>query len=718
MIRSRLGVGAMGEVYYAEDSKLERPVALKRVAHRLRDDPDARHHILHEAQRSCQLTSEHIAGIYDVVEESDELFMVMEYVEGTTLRRRLQDAGRLPLEDFLQIALQCADALAEAQNKGIVHHDLKPENIMLTAAGHVKILDFGLARRVATADTTTASLQSGGPFCGGTPGYMAPEVLLQQASDGRSDIFSLGVVFYEMLSGQNPFQTGNPVTSSDRILHHEPLPLRKLVAEVPPEVERIVSRMLAKDPGERYAAAELVADLRALPPDSTSLAASVTRRWTGKLRGIGIATAAIALVILLLAGVFRQANFSLRRPTLPEKKFLAVLPFDVAEQDPNSSAFCRGLTETLAARLTQLGDRYNLQVISPSEIRKLAIASPQQARAGLGVNLVLEGSFHKSGSRVRVIYDLVDTSTRRVLRADTITADSSDPFDIEDRVVRSAMRAFDMELGAKERQELSTRGTTQPAAYDFYLRGRGYLLEYQKPENIESAIQVFRRALDLDPEFALALAGLGESYWQKYELTQNSEWVARAQETCQRASAGGSGYECLGRIYNGTGKYEEAATEFERALSANPLSQDVYRGLAFAYEHLGKTADAEQAYNRAISVHPEYWGGYNWLGSFFYRQARYQEAARMFAQVTELAPDNVRGYNNLGGVYVAMGRYADAIPVLQRSVTIAPNEGGYSNLGTAYFYSRRFSDAAGAYEQAVKLNEHSRTLWGNLGDAY
>jgi len=289
---------------------------------------------------------------------------------------------------------------------------------------------------------------------------------------------------------------------------------------------------------------------------------------------------------------------------------------------------------------------------------------------------------------------------------------------MEDRVVQSVLRSLDLELGPKERRALMTYGTNQPAAYDYYLRGRGYLMEYQKPENVDSAIEVFQRALDRDPNYTLAYAGLGESYWQKYQATHVPQWMTRALEACQKASALGEGAICLGNVYNETGKHDQAADEFLRALQVDPVSDDAYRGLAFAYEHLGKTAEAEQTYRRAITVRPQYWAGYNWLGAFLVRQARLQEAAQMFDQVMALAPDNIRGCSNLGGVYTLLGRYEEAIPVLTRCLAIEPTAAVYSNLATVYFYLRRYDQAANSYEQALKLEEKNYILWGNLGEAY
>jgi len=725
VVGHKLGAGGMGEVYYAEDTKLHRPVALKRLFPEFRPSSKTRQRILQEAQRASALSSEYIASVYDVLEEDDEILLVMEYVDGSTLRRRLENIGRLPLHSFLPVAVQCAEALAEAQQKGILHRDIKPENIMLTSAGHIKVLDFGLARQFPVASPTamTVSTESQSLGCVGTLGYMAPEVLLEQELDARTDLFSLGIVFYEMLTGRHPFDTHKPVVTADHILHAQPPPMKTLVAEVPAELERIVFKMLAKSPEERYAtAADLLVDLRALQHEvghrSISPIELPTPRWLETAARLGIALVVVVLALLILSGMFRHWKSWQDISELPAKKNLAVLPFAAAGNDPDARAFSQGLTETLTAKLSQLTDRYPLQVVSPSEIRTLTTASIAQVRANLGVNLVLEGSFHQSGTKVRVNYNLVDAQTQRVLRADTITADAADPFALEDRVVNSALRALDLELSAQERNALASHGTSQPVAYDFYVRGRGYLQEYQKPENIESAIQLFTRALESDPNFALGYAGLGESYWQKYKHTHDGQWVTKALEACQRANITGFGHNCLGTVYNGTGKYEDAASESQHVLQTDRTNDDAYRGLAFAYEHLGKMTEAEDTYRRAVSTRPEYWAGYSWLGAFFYRGARYDEAAQMFAQVIKLAPDNARGYSNLCGAYIMAARYGEAVPVCEQSARITPIQDAYSNLGTAYFYQRRFPEASRAYEQAVKLDDRQRSSWGNLGDAY
>jgi tetratricopeptide (TPR) repeat protein/TolB-like protein/predicted Ser/Thr protein kinase len=718
LIRGQLGVGGMGEVYRADDLRLKRTVALKRMSPHLRADQLYRERFFKEAERASGLTGEHVAAVYDVLEENGEIFLVMEYVEGETLRKRLRRP--LALEEFLHIALQCADALVAAHAHGIVHCDLKPENIMLTATQQVKILDFGVAKHLPRTDESSTVEEPGG--LAGTPAYMSPEVLLDNRPDGRADIFSLGVVFYEALTGNQPFKARSFVATSQRILQESPPPVRGFNPRVPPALESIVSRMLAKAPEHRIArASQLAAELRGVNPhDFTAVPLARSRGF----RVIPAAILGVLVVILLLGAVLKrhQIEHWLTRKEIPEQKYLAVLPFNSTAGDANSRAFSAGLTESLAVRLKQLGIRYPLQVVPPSEILAEGINTVEQAHKSFGANLVLEGSVRESGTLVRVNYSLVDAQTRRQLQADTITIQASDPFALEDRVVDGVMDMLGMELQNQDRTSAVNHGTAEPAAYDFYLRGRGYLQDYHKPESVDSAIAVFTHALERDPSYALAYAGLGQAYWHKYEETHDEGWVSRASQACQQAVQLGrelaNGHTCIGVVYNGTGRYEQASEEFQRAAALDPESDDALRGLGLADERLGKLAEAESNYQRAVSLHPNYWADYNWLGSFYYTQARYEDAAKMFSHVVALAPDSERGYSNLGGVYLNLGRYADAIPLFERSVAIRPTADAYSNLATGYFFQQRFPEAARTYEQAVKLNPGDYELWGNLGDAY
>lgn len=712
-IRRLLGSGGMGEVYLADDTRLKRPVALKRMAPELNSDESYRRRFLKEAERASGVTGAHIAAIYDVLEQDGQVFLVMEYVEGQNLRQRLRQP--LTLQAFLAIAVQCAEALVSAHARGIIHCDLKPENIMVSANGDVKVLDFGVAKHLPSSDQS--STMDKGHSLGGTPAYMAPEVLLEKAFDERADIFSLGVVFYEMLTGRHPFRAASFVETSHRIVHELPKPISHFNGDVPQPLQAVVSRMLAKDPDARFAtASDLQGALRELHYASTILPAAKPPSW--RSRAIwAVLVAAVVLAALAVSPLQRWLHLS----PVPSEKHLAVLRFVSTGDDPNMHAFTDGLTETLTIKLAQLTGKYPLQVVPPSEIRAENVRTVDQARREFGVNLVLEGSLTESGNMVRINYALVDATTRRQLRGEVITAEAKDAFAVEDKVVDSVIKDLDLELQGIDRQALAARQTNAPAAFDYYLRGRGYLQD-PKPENLDNAVAVFTHALDQDPNFSLAYAGLGEAYWQKYEHTGDSVWVDRARQACERAATLGSElsatHACLGTVFNGTGKYEDAVAQFRRATELDLTSDDAVRGLGSAYERLGKVGDAEAAYRRAIELRPQSWMGYNMLGGFYFRQSRYDDAAKQYSQVIQLAPDSYRGYSNLGAAYLALGRYSDATVPLKHSAEIRPTAGAYSNLGVAYFYQHKYEDAARSYERAIQAEESDENVWGNLAEAY
>ncbi len=714
----------MGEVYLADDTGLRRRVALKRIVPALRNNIASREHLWKEAEWASRLNDPHIAAVYDVIEDGAEIFIVMEYVEGETLRHRL--ARPVTISDFLSIAAQCAEALAAAHQAGLLHRDIKPENFMLTSTGQVKALDFGVARQLPGAGfaTTRETLQSAS-FSGTVP-YMAPEVLDQKDADARADIFALGVLFYEALAGSNPFRRAGFVETCNAILHEDPPPLRNRNAAVPEELARIVTKTLEKNRDERYAsAADLAVDLRALARPKQPVQPPSRLSRSKAVASFGLALLAIAIVVGVAAtntSIKQRVRTWIGGTPVPQQKQLAVLQFHATGGDAEAASFADGLTDTLTAKLTQLTDDRSLQVISATEVQAKDVTTPERAYSEFGVNLVLEGNLRKSGNLIRVNYALVDPRTHRQLTANSVTLPASDSFAVEDQVVNGVVQMLDIEVSPDARRLLDSHGTQVPDAYNLYLQGRGYLRNYDRPENIDSAIHVFQEALHLDPGYALAFAGLGDAYWKKYLDDQNPQWVQKSRESCEQSLQLDRGlaaaHECLGTLFAGTGQYENAVAEFERAVKAEPTNDDAYRGLAIAYERLGKLSDAETTYRRAIDLRPNYWAGYNWLGAFYQNHSRYSEAAAMFEKVISLVPDSFRGYYNLGAASVAEGKYAEAIASLRHSIAIRPTATAYGNLGTAYFYLRRFDESAKAFEESLKLDEKAYDAWWDLGDAY
>lgn len=718
VIKSRLGRGGMGDVFLADDTLLKRFVAIKAMRGQQSDEGEFRRRLIAEAERASQLNDEHVARIYDVVEQDAALFLVMEYVQGQTLRERLSQP--LALDDFFTVAEQSLSGLSAAHQHGILHCDLKPENLMITPEGLVKILDFGLARRSATGATVPTM---SAVHCGGTPGYMAPEVVFGQLPDQRSDIFSLGIVFYESLAGSRPFSRLPVFTDESQSWNGAPPPIAR---ELPHGLEQVIARMLARDPQQRYAScADVIADLHAIREGRKPSLGGSPGRFN---RLLPSRRTQYVIGGLLLLALSTWALFSWRKHTLiahqsPAGTQLVVLPFQPANaDDPNSRAFAAGLTDTLSAKLGQITERYPVQIVPASEVRAQKVADAQHARTLLGATMVLDGTLQRSGNRVRVIYTLMDTHSLRQVHSGVITADASDVFAVQDRVIEHVLNGLDIELGKDDRQRMQAQGTNRSDAFADYLRGRGYLQDYDRKENVENAVAAFRQSIKRDPGFALAYAGMGRAYVQLYTLARDPESITNAGDACTRAAAldpqSPDPEICLGAMLNATGKYEQAVQHLERALSLDGTRDEAYRELSLAFEQLHRPDDAESLLKRAIALRPQYWAGYQWLGWFYSDHGRYPEAIAQFKRVVELAPDSISGYSNLGAVYILQGNYTAAIENLKKSIAIQPTGAAFSNLGASYFYLRRYAEAAQAYEQATTLLPGDYLVFGNLAEAY
>jgi serine/threonine protein kinase/tetratricopeptide (TPR) repeat protein len=725
-ILSTLGSGGMGAVYKAEDTMLHRTVALKFLPESVVHTDKVSERLKHEARTASALNHPNICTIYEVGEDAGDVFIAMEYIEGRTLSELIRQ-GPLSIEKVLRFSSQISSALAYAHEKGVVHGDLKPNNIVVTPYGDAKILDFGLARRgdpvefdYKTLETATAE---GEITLGGTLPYMAPEQIEGNDATARTDIWSFGVTLYEMISGTRPFQGVTHFALMNSILRAAPRPLP---AAVPTGLKTVVSRCLAKEPERRYRrAGEVRAALEAidLSADSTDQDVAPTQApHSSWLRTL----IALSLILITGVGILAIRNYKSYHDTksfdsMPSRILLGVLP-PIDTGDPTQSAFDSGLVETLNSRLGELSTKHSLSVIPMNSTFEKRVTTIDGAREQFGVNLVLVLNIQRASGNVRVNYALVDARSHQQTRSGTITAAQTDPFALQDRVFESIAAALELQLAPQEKQSLAYHGTTEPAAFDYYTQGRGYLQDYVVPEKVENAITLFGRALEKDPNYAAAAAGLGEAYWRKFQLTHDHQWFDSAVSTCQKASQLdpklAAAHSCLGRAFNSQGIYEKAAEQYRRALDLDSNSDDAYGGMAEAYEKLGRLDEAEKLYKQAITVRPAYWATYNRLGLFYMSHAHYDEAADMFIQVTSLAPDSFIGFYNLGGVRVLQGKYGEAIPFLERSLSIRPTANGLSNLGTAHFQMRRYAESATDFERAVKLDSKSYELWGNLGDAY
>jgi eukaryotic-like serine/threonine-protein kinase len=720
----QIGAGGMGVVYRAHDERLQRDVAVKILPAGVLSD-DARAQFRREALAVGKLNHPNIAMAFDFSQENGVDYLVTEYIPGLNLDEKVSNHP-LSQKAVLEFGIQLTSGLEVAHRENVIHRDLKPSNLRINPDGQLKILDFGLAKLIEPLDETaeTANITSSLAVSGTMP-YMSPEQLRGEPVDARSDIWSAGAVLYEMATGKRAFPDRQPSLLVDAVLHYDPVRPCLINDQITVPLEAVILKALDRDPDRRYQSArELRVDLTRLLSGGELSTESVRRSrvLTVDLKQRD-STVWLIFTAVLLVGI--GAGYFVWKwvPHSNTQRIMAVLPFDTLGQDPATNALGLGLTETLTAKLVEASNSDAIQVVSPRDLRDQGVKTAEDARREFGTDFVLESSLQRQGQDIRVNTYLVDSRTHRQLAARTFTVDANDSFGLQDKVVSETLDMLPANIKPEQRRRLAVRQDTQPAAYEAYIQGRGYLQEYVKPENIDSAIAEFNQALKIDPNYALAYAALGNAYWTGYQqFNKGKEWIDNASRNCEKSLSMNpdlvEGHVCLGNVLNGTGKYDQAVKEFQRAVASDSGSEEALRGLADAYTNVGNFSAAEATYKKAIELRPNYWGVYSWIGLFYYNQARYSEAAEMFLKATQLAPDNYQGYLTLGGTYGLEGLYADGIGALQRSIDLRPSPDAYNNLGYTYTLMHRYPEAIAALEQALKHDNSYWQIWGNLGDAF
>jgi serine/threonine-protein kinase len=737
----KIGQGGMGVVYKAWDLHLDRFVALKLLPQESLSDTERKRQFVREAKAASALNHPNIVTIHDIDEAEGICFIAMEYIPGRTLQSMIRDE-ELTFDRIISYGIQIADALSKAHAAGIIHRDLKPSNLMVTEGNLVKVLDFGLAKLTRKAafsggeEEITRSLDGSdgeGTVLGTLP-YMSPEQVRGQALDSRTDIFSLGAVIYSMVAGQCPFHAPHAAAMIENLLHAPTPSLRTSFPNIPDALERTIVRATAKNPGDRYQSMEEFGrDLRTITGATESIsgfrdnaagihAAASSGRFLRRRRAIPIA-AAVMILFLAAALLFRDRMPRwLGGDLLPKKIRLVVLPFNNVGADVDTQAICDGLMEMLSTKFNRVQQfQDSLNIVPATEVRTEKILSPSHARRAFGANLALTGSVQKIADRILLTINLVDTRTLRQINGEVCTAGIEDLIDLEEDAFIHASSMLELKLNPQVRQALHAGETSVPSAYNAYVQAVGYLVRYDKPENVAKAIQLFQKAIREDPRYALAYAGLGEAGWRTYQRTRDPRWADEALSSCLRAAAIDSGLSrvriTLGIVYTGTGKPENAVRELVHALELEPKSAEAHRELARAYEALGRDGDAEATHRRAIALKPDSWSSYWNLGAFYYRKSQYARAAAQFLEVIRLAPDHYRAYSSLGGIYIYQGKFADASGMFRKSLNIKPSPQAYSNLAASEILQGRSADAVPLLEKAIALENTSYEVWGNLGDA-
>jgi len=707
-IRERLGAGGMGEVYLAEDTRLGRDVALKFLSAAAQADQERRARLLTEARAASALRSSHIAAIYDIGEHDGAVYLVMEFVEGMVLSQRVQE-GPLPIREALGIALQVADALSEAHGRGIVHRDIKSANIIVTPRGQAKVLDFGLAKFLqplagsAAVDTNVTFEHTMAGMVLGTASYMSPEQALGRAVDGRSDLFSLGVVLYEMVTGRVPFEGRSFGEIIDAIINQHPPAAARFNYEVTPAVESIIRKALEKNADFRYQTArDFYIDLHNLKADLDDVE---RHRATGT--------------------VHRSDSGERAAPAAPLGSSIAVMTFTNITREPADEWIGSGIAETVSADLKNI---HNLTVIGRERIYD-ALRNLQSSDAaglddrfaieigrGLGARWIVSGGYQRFGDRVRITARFVEVHTGVVLRNVKIDGSLSEMFTLQDRIVFELTRDLKLELHSTEIAQIQKPETRSVQAYELYSRGM-MALRMAARDAPDRAILLFEKALAIDPEYAEAWAGLGGGYQLKGAQLSMPELIEKAIEYERRALAIdpsladahtwlGAALLALGRpdealeafrqavalepgqarpwsmlargYWIGKGQLAEGIDALERAAAINPQFGYAYLQLAFLYTEIGDFEKAEAAAQKAVDLQERYISGeeglmvvgaHTRLGYVRYRQGRYEEAVKEYQ--SELlfltAADHalkvrslIELHQKLGAAYLRLGQRQDA----------------------------------------------------------
>jgi len=661
----------MGEVYLAEDTKLKRRVALKFLPSHLCQDEDAKARFKREAQAAAKLSHPNIITIHEVSEHQGRPFFSMEHIEGKSLRHLIK-SQELDLDHVIKLSIQICDGLSKAHQAGITHRDIKPSNIVIDADGRPKLLDFGLAAVKGTDKLT----KTGSTL--GTVGYMSPEQARGQKVDQRSDIFSLGVVLYEMITGRRPFKGEDDAATLHAVTNETPEPLARYKAGVPDELQQIVDRALEKDIETRYQTASgMLADLRRLAASERVTIPAKKRAW--RLRWV----VAISLLIIVVS----WGSLQLKDWLTPEKiqaKSLAIVDFDNigAEED---AYLASGLAEDLAVKLRKLE---GFRVASSGDIRRLAKENllPREIAARLGVQYALGGSLLRQDTLVRVHAELIEKKTGNVIWSDQIDWQLTEIFQFMDEVSQKIAQALEVHLTPVDKAAMAAKPTNDAAAYDHYLKGRHYYYNVTFRDN-DLAEKEFERALQLDPDYPLALAGLADAYVQRYKerFDYDEYWLDSSKALIDRALSLDSdlaeAYESRAEVFLQEDNITGARKAAEKARDLQPDWDEPYVHLGDIFLKRGERSQALAMFDTALSLRPsvDAWCG---KGHILLKRGQTDSAKAAYLAAVELNPNQDRPYLRLGDLYqygLYEGEKAESL--YQRAIEVRPDHAaGYEQL--------------------------------------
>ena len=714
-ILEKLGEGGIGVVYKARDSNLDRLVAIKFLPFSLTADEQILQQFIHEAKTVSILDHPNICPIYEFdSDDNGRMFMVMPYYDGKTLQDKIVRAhGNVPIriDEIVTIAIQIAEGLKKAHEQGIIHRDIKPSNIIITKDNGVKILDFGLAK-------LRNELGKSDPFTRpGTVVYMSPEQCIGDKVDQRSDIWSTGVMLYEMLSGELPFQAEYDQSMIYSILKKEHKPLSMLRSEVPNNLERIVHKSLQKDPDQRYQhMGELLKDLKTLP--GIAIKEKAPEKRSLKKRFLVYSIAAIFLISTLLI-IYK---FYLSLPTDEERKVIAVLPFQNLSSDEEEEYFSEGISEDIRAQLSKIS---NLKVLSRTSVMKYKqdeMNLPEIAER-LNAAAVLEGSVRRSADRIRLVCHLFDAKSEERLWTETYDRQIRDIFEIQSDVAQNIAVALQSVYTPDEKKRVAKKQTQDLSAYEYYLMGRHYLLSYNNRQHNQYAIDLFKKSIKRDPNYALAYIGLADAYVYRGERVRffSRAWLDSAMIMCNKAVAldpeTPDAHRVMGRIYQVKRWFQKAFEEYNKAIELNASDWWALRNIGFIHRKLGSYEQALLYFKKALQIDPTIIQIYNFIGTTYLRIKDYDNARYWYRKAMELKPDS-EPYS-IAILYMEEGKTEQAMQLFDGIILSNPaQEYNYHDPAIIYQNHGMTQKAIDLLKKALEINPHNGWHYMALAGIY
>ncbi|HJU43306.1 MAG TPA: tetratricopeptide repeat protein [Vicinamibacterales bacterium] len=715
----QLGAGGMGVVWLAEDTRLNRKVALKTVKSAEADTTEGRQRLMREARAAAALNHPHIATVHDVLDVEGKVIVVFEYVEGESLAQRLH-RGPLPINETVEIAWQLADALAAAHAQGVIHRDLKPGNVVLGPDGRAKVLDFGIARLVpAGADMSASVPGTIGVGLVGTPGYAAPEQYLSRNVDGRADLYALGVIIYEMIVGRRPFPGNDALAIATSVLR-DPAPKLKDSSDtrVPPRLESLVARLLERDPHKRPPSGDEV--LVELSPLRDTESSPLARRTIVLRRRVptGAIVAGLVLVAIVIALTVRLQLNATRSGT--DAPVVAVLPLSNISGDASNDYLGAGLAESL---ITSLASAPNVTVLSRSAVEESRQQNPDRASfvRALDATYVVTGSVQEVANRLRVTLNL-ERPDASVAWGRTVEGPTRDLFTLQSQLATLLSDALNQQTPSTARAEPAAPSTSSEPAQLAYWKARAHFDRQDLAGNIQAALKEFENAIALDPKFAIAYAGLAEAQWALYLQTNDRQWANRAVESTQTALQ--LEPERPSVLYTAaltsfrSGRYDDSLKEVDRALTLQPTYEDAMRLRARVLVRLGRIDEGLVEFNRVAAIRPNSVSLHTDMGLALYSASRYADALQSFEKAIALSPSSSVSLARAGAASQMLGENTRALDYYERANAIQPRAETFSSMGTIYYSRGDYAKAAAAYEGAVLIRPLGAITHRNLGDAY